>query len=82
VPAGNLVRAQGLTADECAAVEFLSIGAHAVRRGVVTSRDKSWSSAPARSVSASRCLRACQAAALPCSTAMRNELPQLSPWRE
>jgi 2-desacetyl-2-hydroxyethyl bacteriochlorophyllide A dehydrogenase len=40
VPAGNLIRAQGLTADECAAVEFLSIGAHAVRRGVVASRDK------------------------------------------
>jgi 2-desacetyl-2-hydroxyethyl bacteriochlorophyllide A dehydrogenase len=40
VPADNLVRAQGLTADECAAVEFLSIGAHAVRRGAVTSRDR------------------------------------------
>jgi len=40
VPAGNLVPAQGLTADECATVEFLSIGAHAVRRGAVTSRDK------------------------------------------
>ena len=40
VPAGNLVHAQGLTADECAAVEFLSIGAHAVRRGAVTSRDR------------------------------------------
>ena len=40
VPAGNLIRAQGLTADECAAVEFLSIGAHAVRRAAVTSRDR------------------------------------------
>jgi 2-desacetyl-2-hydroxyethyl bacteriochlorophyllide A dehydrogenase len=40
VPAGNLIRAQGLTADECAAVEFLSIGAHAVRRGAVTGRDR------------------------------------------
>jgi 2-desacetyl-2-hydroxyethyl bacteriochlorophyllide A dehydrogenase len=40
VPADNLIRAQGLTADECAAVEFLSIGAHAVRRAAVTSRDR------------------------------------------
>ena len=40
VPASNLIRAQGLTADECAAVEFLSIGAHAVRRGAVTGRDR------------------------------------------
>ena len=39
VPAGNLIRAQGLTVDECATVEFLAIGAHAVRRGAVTSRD-------------------------------------------
>jgi 2-desacetyl-2-hydroxyethyl bacteriochlorophyllide A dehydrogenase len=40
VPAGNLIRAQGLTVDECATVEFLAIGAHAVRRGGVKSRDK------------------------------------------
>jgi 2-desacetyl-2-hydroxyethyl bacteriochlorophyllide A dehydrogenase len=40
VPAANLIRAQGLTVDECATVEFLAIGAHAVRRGAVTSRDK------------------------------------------
>jgi 2-desacetyl-2-hydroxyethyl bacteriochlorophyllide A dehydrogenase len=39
VPATNLVRADGLSADECATVEFLAIGAHAVRRGSVTSRD-------------------------------------------
>ena len=39
IPAGNLVRAEGLSADECATVEFLAIGAHAVRRGSVTSRD-------------------------------------------
>ena len=32
VPVGNLLRAPGLTMDQCAAVEFLSIGAHAVRR--------------------------------------------------
>jgi 2-desacetyl-2-hydroxyethyl bacteriochlorophyllide A dehydrogenase len=40
VPANNLIRAQGLTVDQCATVEFLAIGAHAVRRGGVTSRDK------------------------------------------
>ena len=40
VPSDNLIPAQGLTLDECAIVEFLAIGAHAVRRGAVTSRDK------------------------------------------
>jgi 2-desacetyl-2-hydroxyethyl bacteriochlorophyllide A dehydrogenase len=40
VPLGNLIPAQGLSTDECAAVEFLSIGAHAVRRGAVTSQDR------------------------------------------
>lgn len=40
MPAANLIRARGLTMDQCAAVEFLAIGAHAVRRGTVTSRDK------------------------------------------
>ena len=39
VPAENLVPADGLTADECAAVEFLAIGAHAVRRGSVADGD-------------------------------------------
>jgi 2-desacetyl-2-hydroxyethyl bacteriochlorophyllide A dehydrogenase len=39
VPAGNLIPARGLTVDECATVEFLAIGAHAVRRGAVTNRD-------------------------------------------
>jgi 2-desacetyl-2-hydroxyethyl bacteriochlorophyllide A dehydrogenase len=33
IPAGNLVPAEGLSADACATVEFLAIGAHAVRRG-------------------------------------------------
>lgn len=32
LPAGNLIGAQGLSLDACAAVEFLAIGAHAVRR--------------------------------------------------
>jgi 2-desacetyl-2-hydroxyethyl bacteriochlorophyllide A dehydrogenase len=39
VPARNLVRAEGLSADECATVEFLAIGAHAVRRGTVSDCD-------------------------------------------
>jgi len=33
LPAGNLLKTGGLLADACAAVEFLAIGAHAVRRG-------------------------------------------------
>jgi 2-desacetyl-2-hydroxyethyl bacteriochlorophyllide A dehydrogenase len=40
VPVGNLVPAPGLTADQCAAVEFLAIGAHAVRRGGVSAKDR------------------------------------------
>lgn len=40
VPAGNLIRAPGLTADQCAAAEFLSIGAHAVRRGGASGHDR------------------------------------------
>ncbi len=40
LPEKNLVAADGLTTDECATVEFLAIGAHAVRRGFVTERDR------------------------------------------
>jgi 2-desacetyl-2-hydroxyethyl bacteriochlorophyllide A dehydrogenase len=40
LPAGNLVPADGLSIDACATVEFLAIGAHAVRRGAVTAGDK------------------------------------------
>jgi 2-desacetyl-2-hydroxyethyl bacteriochlorophyllide A dehydrogenase len=40
VPVSNLIPAQGLTVDECATVEFLAIGAHAIRRGEVKSRDR------------------------------------------
>ncbi len=40
LPAENLIRAPGLSVDACATVEFLSIGAHAVRRGAVTDRDR------------------------------------------
>ena len=35
LPEANLVPAAALSADECAMVEFLAIGAHAVRRGAV-----------------------------------------------
>ena len=40
VPAGNLVPAPGLDARPCATVEFLAIGAHAVRRGGVAPGDR------------------------------------------
>lgn len=40
LPTGNLVAAEGLDADQCAMVEFLAIGAHAVRRGGVTPQDR------------------------------------------
>jgi 2-desacetyl-2-hydroxyethyl bacteriochlorophyllide A dehydrogenase len=40
VPAGNLVPAPGLSADACATVEFLAIGAHAVRRAAVAAGER------------------------------------------
>lgn len=40
LPAANLVPAPGLGADDCATVEFLAIGAHAVRRGGATAGDR------------------------------------------
>ncbi|MEP7240956.1 MAG: alcohol dehydrogenase catalytic domain-containing protein, partial [Devosia sp.] len=40
LPVKNLVRADGLSVDECATVEFLAIGAHAVRRGAVAAGDR------------------------------------------
>lgn len=39
VPEANLISAPGLSIDGCATVEFLAIGAHAVRRGGVTGED-------------------------------------------
>ncbi len=39
LPASNLVRAESLSSDECASVEFLSIGAHAVRRSAASHGD-------------------------------------------
>ncbi len=40
LPPQNLIPAKGLSADECAMVEFLAIGAHAVRRGMVSRKDR------------------------------------------
>jgi 2-desacetyl-2-hydroxyethyl bacteriochlorophyllide A dehydrogenase len=40
LPVGNLLPADGLTLDQCATVEFLAIGAHAVRRGSVVAGDR------------------------------------------
>ena len=40
LPPGNLIAADDLSVDECAMIEFLAIGAHAVRRGFVTSADR------------------------------------------
>ena len=40
LPAENLIPASDLSVDACATVEFLSIGAHAVRRGGVTDHDR------------------------------------------
>ena len=35
LPPGNLIAAEGLSADQAASVEYLAIGAHAVRRGAL-----------------------------------------------
>jgi 2-desacetyl-2-hydroxyethyl bacteriochlorophyllide A dehydrogenase len=40
LPSTNLIPSEGLTLDECATVEFLAIGAHAVRRGGVGGGDR------------------------------------------
>ena len=40
LPPANLIRAEGLGTDECATVEFLAIGAHAVRRAHVSQGDR------------------------------------------
>jgi 2-desacetyl-2-hydroxyethyl bacteriochlorophyllide A dehydrogenase len=40
LPLTSLVHARGLTADQCATVEFLAIGAHAVRRAGVERGEK------------------------------------------
>ena len=40
VPSGNLYPAEGLSPQEAAMVEFLAIGAHAVRRSEVTAGDR------------------------------------------
>lgn len=40
VPASNLIRAEGLTQQQAAMVEFLAIGAHAVERSGVSENDR------------------------------------------
>ncbi|PKP73845.1 MAG: dehydrogenase [Alphaproteobacteria bacterium HGW-Alphaproteobacteria-6] len=40
LPAGNLLPGDDLSVDQCASVEFLAIGAHAVRRGGVGPNDR------------------------------------------
>ncbi len=40
VPAENLIAVDGLTLDQAATVEFLAIGAHAVRRAAVAAEDR------------------------------------------
>jgi 2-desacetyl-2-hydroxyethyl bacteriochlorophyllide A dehydrogenase len=40
LPAANLLSGNGLTVDECASVEFLAIGAHAVRRAAVQREER------------------------------------------
>jgi 2-desacetyl-2-hydroxyethyl bacteriochlorophyllide A dehydrogenase len=40
LPAANLISAPGLTADQCAMVEFLAIGAHAVRRAAISAGER------------------------------------------
>ncbi len=40
LPESNLLPADGLTIDECASVEFLAIGAHAVRRAAVKKEER------------------------------------------
>jgi len=40
LPAANLLPGDGLSVDECASVEFLAIGAHAVRRAAVKGNER------------------------------------------
>ena len=40
VPAGNVVSAEGLTLDQAAMLEFLSIGAHGIRRSELSAGDR------------------------------------------
>ncbi len=58
LPEENLYPAEGLSLDQAAMVEFLAIGAHAVRRSRVCRATARSSSAPGRSASAPRSSRA------------------------
>ena len=40
IPAANLIRAEGLTPEQCATVEFLAVGAHAVRRAQIVGGER------------------------------------------
>jgi len=40
LPAHNLLHAEGLSPEACATVEFLAIGAHAVRRGAISPNER------------------------------------------
>ncbi len=40
LPVRNLLKTDGLSADDCAVIEFLAIGAHAVRRGAPHEEDQ------------------------------------------
>jgi 2-desacetyl-2-hydroxyethyl bacteriochlorophyllide A dehydrogenase len=40
VPARNVFRAEGVTLDQAAMVEFLAVGCHAIRRGQISERDR------------------------------------------
>ena len=62
VPEANVAAADGVTLDQAAMVEFLAIGAHAVRRARSGPATAFWSSGRDRSGSAACCSRACKAA--------------------
>ena len=62
VPEANVARADGVTLDQAAMVEFLAIGAHAIRRAKPRMATAFWSSGRDRSGSAACCSQACKAA--------------------
>ncbi len=78
LPTRNLIRADGLSNDECATVEFLAIGAHAVRRGIVSRDDNVLVVGSGRSDSALRCSRDWPGRMFSCSIAMKSGLPRRS----
>ncbi len=71
VPEANVARADGVTLDQAAMVEFLAIGAHAVRRANPRRATAFWSSGRDRSGSAACCSQACRTARSQRSTSAR-----------